>query len=108
MFGLGGVSVEVFADVAFGVPPFTRTWAERMVTRIKAAPLLTGARGRPPGDVPALVDVVMNVQRLACEVGDEIAELDINPLMVLPAGQGVVAVDALVVPWKAVTAAKGT
>jgi acetate---CoA ligase (ADP-forming) len=108
MFGLGGVSVEVFADVAFGVPPFTRTWAERMVTRIKAAPLLTGARGRPPGDVPALVDVVMNVQRLACEVGDEIAELDINPLMVLPAGRGVVAVDALVVPSNAVLAAKGT
>jgi hypothetical protein len=42
--------------------------------------------------------VVMNVQRLACEVGDEITELDINPVMVRPAGRGVVAVDALVVP----------
>jgi acetate---CoA ligase (ADP-forming) len=98
MFGLGGVFVEVFADVAFGVPPFTRNWAERMVSGIKAAPLLAGSRGRPVGDVPALVDVVMNVQRLACEVGDEITELDINPVMVRPAGRGVVAVDALVVP----------
>ena len=98
MFGLGGVFAEVFSDVAFGVPPFTRSWAEHMVTGIKAAPLLAGARGRPAGDVPALVDAIMNVQRLACEAGDEIAELDINPLMVLPAGRGVVAVDALVIP----------
>jgi acyl-CoA synthetase (NDP forming) len=98
MFGLGGVFAEVFEDIAFGVPPFTRAWAERMVARIKAAPLLTGARGRPAGDVPALVDAVLNLQRLATEAGDQVAELDINPLMVLPAGQGVVAVDALVVP----------
>jgi acetate---CoA ligase (ADP-forming) len=98
MLGLGGVFTEVFADVAFGVPPFTRERAERMVSGLKAAPLLTGSRGRPAGDVPALVDVVMNLQRLALEVGDEIAELDINPVIVRPAGQGVVAVDALVVP----------
>lgn len=96
--GLGGVFTEVFADVAFGVPPFTRDWAERMVSGIKAAPLLAGSRGRPAGDVPALVDVVMNLQRLALEAGDEIAEVDINPVMVHPAGGGVVAVDALVVP----------
>jgi acyl-CoA synthetase (NDP forming) len=98
MFGLGGVFAEVFEDIAFGVPPFTRAWAEGMVARIKAAPLLTGARGRPAADVPALVDAVLNLQRLATEAGDQVAELDINPLMVLPAGQGVVAVDALVVP----------
>ena len=98
MFGLGGLFAEVFEDVMFGVPPFTRNRAERMVSGIKAAPLLAGVRGRPAGDVPALVDSVMNIQRLAAEVGDEIAELDINPLLVLPAGRGVVAVDALVVP----------
>ena len=105
MFGLGGVFAEIFEDVAFGVPPFTRNWAERMVSRIKAAPLLAGARGRPPGDGPALVSAVMNLQRLASEIGDEIAELDVNPLMVLPAGRGVVAVDALVVPRNALLAA---
>jgi acyl-CoA synthetase (NDP forming) len=101
MVGLGGVFTEVFADVAFGVPPFTRAWAERMVSGIKAAPLLAGSRGRPAGDVPALVDVVMSLQRLALEAGDEIAEVDINPVMVHPAGGGIVAVDALVVPARA-------
>jgi acetate---CoA ligase (ADP-forming) len=100
MLGLGGVFTEVFADVAFGVPPFTRERAGRMVSGIRAAPLLTGSRGRPAGDVPALVDVVMKLQRLALEVGDEIAELDINPVIVRPAGRGVVAVDALVVPTR--------
>ena len=98
MLGLGGVFAEVFGDVAFGVPPFTRRWAERMVSGIKAAPLLAGVRGRPAGDVAALVDTIMNVQRLACEAGDEIGELDVNPLLVLPEGRGVVAVDALVIP----------
>jgi acyl-CoA synthetase (NDP forming) len=97
LFGLGGVFVEVFEDVAFRVPPFSRASAWAMVDEIRGARLLTGARGRPPGDVAALVDAIMRLQRLALEVGDDIGELDINPLMVLPRGQGVVAVDALVV-----------
>jgi acyl-CoA synthetase (NDP forming) len=97
LFGLGGVFVEVFEDVAFRVPPFTRASARSMIASTRGAKLLAGARGRPPGDVNALVDVIMRMQRLAFEVGDEIDELDINPLMVLPRGRGVVAVDALVV-----------
>jgi acetate---CoA ligase (ADP-forming) len=98
MFGLGGIFVEVLGDVAFGVPPFGRAWAEAMAGRIRGAPVLAGVRGRPAGDVPALVDVLMAVQQLALEIGAEIAELDINPLLIRPAGLGVVAVDALVVP----------
>jgi acyl-CoA synthetase (NDP forming) len=98
MVGLGGIFVEVLRDVSFGVPPFDRAWAERMVLGLKGAPLLAGARGRPPADVPALVDLIMNVQRLALEVGGDIAELDINPVMVRPRGHGVTAVDALIVP----------
>jgi acyl-CoA synthetase (NDP forming) len=86
----------VFEDVAFRVPPFTRESARAMVEEIKGAALLHGIRGRPAGDIEALVDVLMRFQRLALEVGDQIAELDVNPLLVLPAGQGVVAVDALV------------
>jgi acyl-CoA synthetase (NDP forming) len=97
LFGLGGVFVEVFEDVAFRVPPFSRASAEDMVSETRGVRLLAGVRGRPAGDVKALVEVIMRLQRLALEVGDEIAELDINPLMVLPKGQGVVAVDALVV-----------
>ena len=97
LFGLGGVFGEVVEDVSFGVPPFDKRWAHRMVAGTRAARLLAGARGRPAGDNAAIVDAIMRLQRLALELGDEIEELDINPLMVLPRGKGVVAVDALVV-----------
>jgi acyl-CoA synthetase (NDP forming) len=97
LFGLGGIFVEVFEDVAIRVPPFSRASARAMVEQTRGFKLLAGARGRPPGDLAALVDAIMRLQRLALEVGDDIDELDINPLMVLPRGEGVVAVDALVV-----------
>lgn len=96
-FGLGGVLTEVLSDAAFGVPPFDEDEARAIVGRTRGARLLTGVRGRPPGDVDALVSTIMNIQRLAVDLGDAISELDVNPLLVLPAGRGVVAVDALVV-----------
>jgi acyl-CoA synthetase (NDP forming) len=95
MLGLGGVFVEVLGDVTFRVPPFDRAEARRMVTELRGSPLLTGARGRPAADVGALVDAIMRVQRLAVDLAREVAELDINPLIVRP--KGAVAVDALVV-----------
>ncbi|MEY2477234.1 MAG: hypothetical protein QOG87_2549 [Actinomycetota bacterium] len=95
MFGLGGVFVEVLKDVTFRVPPFDRDEARRMIEEVKGFPLLTGARGRPKADVKALVDVILKVQRLAVDLADDVAELDINPLVVRP--KGVVALDALVV-----------
>jgi acetate---CoA ligase (ADP-forming) len=94
MFGLGGVFVEVLGDVTFRVPPFDRDEARRMVAEVRGAPLLNGVRGRPAADVRALVDVIMKVQRLAVENVDTVAELDINPLAVLP--RGATALDALV------------
>jgi acyl-CoA synthetase (NDP forming) len=97
MFGLGGVFVEVFEDVTFRVPPFNKAEARRMVDEVRGAALLRGARGRPAGDVTALVDVIMKVQQLAVDTADRVAEVDINPLVVRPKGQGVVALDALVV-----------
>ncbi len=97
MFGLGGVFVEVFEDVAFRVPPFDKSEARRMVESVRGAALLRGGRGRPAGDATALVDVIMKVQRLAVDNADRMAELDINPLLVRPRGQGVIALDALVV-----------
>jgi len=96
MFGLGGVFVEVFEDVSFRVPPFDRREARRMIDEVRGSVLLRGARGRPKGDVKALVDTIMKVQRLAVDNADGLAELDINPLVVLR--KGVVALDALVVP----------
>ena len=66
-----------------------------MVRSTKAGKLLAGFRGQPPGDLDALVDVSVSVSKLALDFGDRIRALDINPLLVLPKGQGVKAVDAL-------------
>lgn len=94
--GLGGVLVEVLHDTAVRVPPFGDDQARAMLSELRGRALLDGVRGGPPVDVDALVEVVIRVQRMALELGDEISELDINPLMVLPRGQGAVALDALV------------
>jgi acetate---CoA ligase (ADP-forming) len=95
MVGLGGVFVEVLRDVSFRVPPFDRDEAERMVRELRAFPLLDGARRQKPADTGALVDVIMQVQRLAMDLAGEVRELDINPLIMRP--RGAVALDALVV-----------
>lgn len=97
MFGLGGVLIEALHDVTFRVPPFDTAEARRMIHEVKAATLLGGVRGRPVGDVPALADTLVKVQRLALELADDLAELDINPLVVRPKGHGVVALDALAI-----------
>jgi acyl-CoA synthetase (NDP forming) len=100
MVGLGGVFVEVLSDVTFRVPPFGRDEAERMLHELAGSAMLDGIRGAAPSDVSALVDAIMNVQRLALdlsnpEFAEQIGELDVNPLLVRP--RGVVALDALVV-----------
>ncbi|MEU6552917.1 acetate--CoA ligase family protein [Streptomyces sp. NPDC046915] len=95
--GLGGVLVEVLRDAAVRVPPFGEDQARDMLAELRGRALLDGVRGRPPADLDALVEVVLRVQRMALELGDELAELDINPLVVLPRGQGAVALDALAV-----------
>ncbi|MFI8105972.1 acetate--CoA ligase family protein [Streptomyces sp. NPDC086023] len=95
--GLGGVLVEVLHDAAVRVPPFGEDQARAMLRELRGHALLEGVRGAPPADVDALVEVVLRVQRMALELGDELSELDINPLMVLPRGQGAVALDALAV-----------
>ncbi len=95
MFGIGGVSVEVYDDVTFRIPPFTRAEAARMVREVRGLPLLTGSRGRPAVDLGAIEDTIMRLQQLALDLHDEIVELDVNPLVAGP--DGVVALDALVV-----------
>ncbi|MEU9730717.1 acetate--CoA ligase family protein [Streptomyces sp. NPDC048002] len=95
--GLGGVLVEVLRDTSVRVPPFGEEQARDMLGALRGRALLDGVRGRPPADLDALVEVVLRVQRMALELGDDLAELDINPLMVLEQGQGAVALDALAV-----------
>jgi acetyltransferase len=97
LFGSGGVMVEVYNDVALRRCPVSRAEALEMVAEVKGAKLLRGFRGKPPADIDALADALVRVSHLAVHLEGLLAELDVNPLMVLPAGQGVKAVDALVV-----------
>lgn len=96
MFGLGGIYVEALADVSFRLAPLTLADADEMIDEVRSARLLRGLRGAAPADRAALADAIVRVGQLAAD-HPEIAELDINPLLVLPAGEGVLAVDARVI-----------
>ncbi len=98
MVGLGGIHAEVFKDVSFRLAPLTRSAAESMVRELRCFPLLDGARGRPKADVDALIDALLALSALAVDLKDELAELDVNPLLVRERGQGVKALDALARP----------
>ncbi len=102
LYGTGGVTVEVYQDVALRHCPVSPAEARAMVAEVKGSRLLEGFRGQPRADVEALVDALVRVSHLAVQLQGRVAELDINPLLVLPAGQGVKAVDALVVVAPAV------
>ena len=96
LFGLGGIMVEVFEDVALRIPPFDESQAVDMIQEIKGSKLLNGFRGNQPADISALTDVLVKMSDLAIDLGDDISEIDINPLLVFAEGKGVKAVDALV------------
>lgn len=92
MFGLGGIYVEVLKDVAFRVAPISREEAHELVREIRSYNLLRGVRGEKPADVDALVDVLLRISQLVTDFPN-IVEMDINPLMVLEAERGALAVD---------------
>jgi len=96
MFGLGGIFVEALKDVTFRLAPMWETSAEIMVRSIRAYRVLQGIRGKPPADIKA---VTLCILRLSAMVANhpEIAELDINPLIVYPEGQGCVVADARII-----------
>ncbi|MCE9627488.1 MAG: acetate--CoA ligase family protein [Candidatus Eisenbacteria bacterium] len=93
MFGLGGVYVELLRDVTFRVTPVTDRDVSEMVRAVRGSRLLEGWRGSAPADTTALEEVIARLSQLVGAV-PEIAELDLNPLKVLPVGQGCMAVDA--------------
>jgi len=97
IFGLGGIFVEILKDVARRVAPLTRDEARAMIKEIRGYALLTGARGRAKADLDALAEVLVKVAGMALVLKDELAELDINPLIVLPEGKGVKVADALLI-----------
>ena len=92
-FGLGWIHVEILKDVCFRVTPITDRDAAEMVRSIRGYRLLEGYRGHPPADIPAIEDLLLRVARLVEEV-PEISELDLNPIIALPPGQGCLIVDA--------------
>lgn len=96
MFGLGGAYVEVLLDVAFRLAPLSVEEAREMVAETAAGRLLAGVRGRPPLDEEAVVAALLRVGQLLADF-PPVAEVDVNPLMVGPAGEGASAVDVRVV-----------
>jgi acetyltransferase len=97
MFGLGGIYVEVFSDVAFRVAPLSRVDAEEMIGEVRGKRLLEGVRGKPPVDREALIKAVLSLSRMLVE-NPRITELDINPLLVLEHGAAAVDARAAVAP----------
>ncbi len=100
VLGTGGVLTELWHDSTSLLPPFTSPRIEAALGRLNVRRLLDGYRGKPAGDVPALVGAIGAVARYATENLDALAELDVNPIIVRPRGAGVVAVDALVRLWE--------
>jgi acetate---CoA ligase (ADP-forming) len=97
MFGTGGVLLELSRDVSFGAVPLSRWQAQMMLERTTAGTLLQGYRGAPPADTESVLAAMLALGRLAHDLGDRIESIDINPLKALPAGEGALALDALVV-----------
>jgi acetyl-CoA synthetase len=94
--GAGGVLVEILQDAVTLLFPVQRNNVRDALMALKMWPLLVGFRGRPPGDVEALIDVVMAVANFAERHAHQLLELDVNPVLVMAQGQGVLAVDALI------------
>jgi acyl-CoA synthetase (NDP forming) len=97
MVGLGGIHVEVLKDVAFAPVPLGTAEALDLIGQLKGAALLDGVRGEPPADRDALAHLMVALSRFAADHADTIAEIDLNPVIVHPAGEGLTIVDALIV-----------
>ncbi len=92
MFGLGGIYVEALKDVAFRIAPLSRHDARQMIEEIQSSRLLYGVRGRPRSDLDALEGAMVRISQLVTDF-PEIVELDINPLVIFPEGEGVTGLD---------------
>jgi acyl-CoA synthetase (NDP forming) len=94
VYGLGGVFTELIHDVAFRIAPLTEQEAMKMIRETKSFKILSGARGQKPGDINGLAGCIVRLGALLCE-HPEIAEVDINPLLVGP--DGCLALDARII-----------
>ncbi len=96
MFGLGGIFVEIFKDISFGIAPLSYDEAMHMIENTRAFEILRGSRGHSPRDIASIVDALLRLGQLALDF-PEIEELDINPLFVLNEGEGCVVGDARII-----------
>jgi acyl-CoA synthetase (NDP forming) len=96
MVGLGGITTELFRDVIYRPAPVSAAEAAAMLAELKAAPLLNGFRGAAKADSAALSQLISQVSVLAAGLREQVSEIEINPVLVHPVGQGVTVVDALV------------
>jgi hypothetical protein len=97
VLGAGGINTEVFEDTALRLLPLRNSDPLEMLGSLKSGVLLEGFRGRPPADIPALFEAMKGFSQMAEALGDRLLEAEINPLFVLPQGQGVRAADGLVI-----------
>jgi len=100
MVGLGGIFVEVFGDISLRVAPITRRDAVDMIHGLRGASIFKGARGGKPSDIDAVVEALLRLSQLLCEL-PEVREIDINPLRVFYEGEGCLALDARIGVGKA-------
>ncbi|NOZ87908.1 MAG: acetate--CoA ligase family protein [Deltaproteobacteria bacterium] len=94
--GLGGIFVEIFADVSMRIAPFPGEAAREMLLDLEGSPILTGARGQKAVDLDIAADAIMRLAKLLMDFSD-ISEIDINPFRMLTVGKGAVALDARIV-----------
>jgi len=105
VIGAGGILVELMTDSVSLLLPVDREAVAAALGSLKVAKLLRGYRGKPAGDIEAVIDAILSIAAFAEDHWEELQELDVNPLLVLPEGRGVVAVDALICMWKSTEAA---
>jgi acyl-CoA synthetase (NDP forming) len=96
LVGGGSILVEMMKDSASLLLPTTKEQVLQALDQLKCAPLFNGFRGSPPADLNAAADVILAIAHMVENDPSSIIELDINPLMLLAEGQGVVAADALI------------
>ena len=96
LVGLGGVFVEVLQDVSLRRCPFGVDVAETMIRSLKGASILLGARGRPHADIKAAAEALSRLSVFAVQAGKRLKSIDINPIVLMPKGQGALALDAVI------------
>ena len=96
LVGMGGIFAEIMEDTVLASPVATTAAATALIHRLRGAPLLTGARGKQAVDIEAVAELIVALSKFAVQYADAMATIDLNPVIVHPAGEGLSVVDALI------------